>query len=258
MYEKMRAERQRLEWEIASLKAKIAELPEGKLVCVRGGRYTKWYRSDGHKSVYIPKKQKELAERLAAKKYLQARLEELLQEQKAIDFYLRHHHSNLSCAEQLLSEDSLYSELLSPYFTPEAQELKNWMSEPFESNPSYPEQCIHRTSAGILVRSKSEALIAMLLHTSKIPFRYECALPLGDVIVYPDFTIRHPRTGQLFYWEHFGMMDNPAYIKNAFSKLQLYTEHGIVPSIQLLTTYETKEHPLDFAAAENLVKLYFL
>ena len=118
MYEKMRAERQRLEWEIASLKAKIAELPEGKLVCVRGGRYTKWYRSDGHKSVYIPKKQKELAERLAAKKYLQARLEELLQEQKAIDFYLRHHHSNLSCAEQLLSEDSLYSELLSPYFTP--------------------------------------------------------------------------------------------------------------------------------------------
>lgn len=98
----------------------------------------------------------------------------------------------------------------------------------------------------------------MLLHTSKIPFRYECALPLGDVIVYPDFTIRHPRTGQLFYWEHFGMMDNPAYIKNAFSKLQLYTEHGIVPSIQLLTTYETKEHPLDFAAAENLVKLYFL
>ena len=63
LYEKMRAERQRLEWEIASLKAKIAELPEGKLVCVRGGRYTKWYRSDGHKSVYIPKKQKELAER---------------------------------------------------------------------------------------------------------------------------------------------------------------------------------------------------
>ena len=67
MYEKMRAERQRLAQEIASLKARLKEFPEGKLVCVRGGRYTKWYRSDGHKSVYIPKKQKELAERLAAK-----------------------------------------------------------------------------------------------------------------------------------------------------------------------------------------------
>ena len=63
MYEKMRAERQRLAQEIASLKARLKEFPEGKLVCVRGGRYTKWYRSDGHKSVYIPKKQKELAER---------------------------------------------------------------------------------------------------------------------------------------------------------------------------------------------------
>ena len=58
MYEKMRAERQRLAQEIASLKARLKEFPEGKLVCVRGGRYTKWYRSDGHKSVYIPKKQK--------------------------------------------------------------------------------------------------------------------------------------------------------------------------------------------------------
>ena len=189
---------------------------------------------------------------------LQARLKELLQEQRAIDFYLRHHNSDASYAEYLLSENSLYSELLSPYFTPESQELQKWMTQPYESNPAYPEQRIHKTSAGIFVRSKSEALITMLLYMNKIPFRYECALSLGNVTVYPDFTIRHPHTGQFFYWEHFGMMDNPAYAKSAFSKLQLYTEHEIVPSIQLLTTYETNEHPLDSAAAENLIKLYFL
>ena len=258
LYEKMCTERRRLDQEIASLRARLKELPEGKLVCVRNGCYTKWYRSDGHNSVYIPKKEKTLAEQLAVKKYLQMRLKELLQEQRAIDFYLRHHNPDASYAEYLLSENSLYSELLSPYFTRESQEFQKWMTQPCESNPAYPEQRIHKTSAGIFVRSKSEALITMLLYMNKIPFRYECALSLGNVTVYPDFTIRHPRTGQFFYWEHFGMMDNPAYAKSAFSKLQLYTEHGIVPSIQLLTTYETKEHPLDSAAIEDLIKLYFL
>lgn len=181
-----------------------------------------------------------------------------MQEKKAIDFYLRHHHSDAKSAEQLLSDKSVYSELLSPYFFPESQELQKWMTQPYEGNSSYPEQCIHKTSAGILVRSKSEALITMLLHINKIPFRYECALTLGDITIYPDFTIRHPQTGQFFYWEHFGMLDNPTYAKNAFSKLQLYIDHGIVPSIQLLTTYETKEYPLDSTMAENLVKFYFL
>ena len=258
LYKKMYAERRRLGQEIASLQAKISELPEGKLVCARNGSYIKWYRSDGHHSIYLPKKEKELAERLAVKKYLQMQMEELLQEKKAIDFYLRHHHSDAKSAEQLLSDKSVYSELLSPYFFPESQELQKWMTQPYEGNLSYPEQCIHKTSAGILVRSKSEALITMLLHINKIPFRYECALTLGDITIYPDFTIRHPQTGQFFYWEHFGMMDNPAYAKNAFSKLQLYIDHGIVPSIQLLTTYETKEYPLDSTMAENLVKFYFL
>ena len=258
LHETMCAERQRLEREIVSLQARLKELPEGKLVCVRNGCYTKWYRSDGHDSVYIPKREKAFAEQLAVKKYLQMRLKELLQEQRAIDFYLRHHNSDAGYAEHLLSENSLYSELLSPYFTPESQELQKWMAQPYESNPAYPEQRIHKTSAGIFVRSKSEALIAMLLYMNKIPFRYECALSLGNVTVFPDFTIRHPHTGQFFYWEPFGMMDSSVYAKNAFSKLQLYTEHGIVPSIQLLTTYETKEHPLDSAAAENLIKSYFL
>ena len=35
-----------------------------------------------------------------------------------------------------------------------------------------------------------------------IPFRYECALTLGNTTVYPDFTIMHPNTGELIYREH--------------------------------------------------------
>ena len=98
----------------------------------------------------------------------------------------------------------------------------------------------------------------MVLYRNKIPFRYECLLELGDISIFPDFTIRHPVTGQVYYWEHLGMMDNPTYNKNACSKLQLYMSNGIIPTIQLITTYETKDSPLTIEMVENIVKQYFL
>lgn len=253
----MFSERQRLEQEITSIQNKIRELPDGKLICTHNRNYIKWFQSDGHTCTYIPKRNRKLAEQLAIKKYLSLQAEDLLHEQKAIDFYLRHHITD-NHAQQLLSDDSGYSELLSPFFTPSSQEHQNWMNSPYKHNENYPEQLIHKTSSGILVRSKSEAIIAMLLHIYKIPFRYECALQLGDATIFPDFTILHPQTGQIFYWEHFGIMDNPTYQRNAFSKLELYASNGIYPSLQLITTYETKDHPLDSGIVETMTKHYFL
>ncbi len=175
----------------------------------------------------------------------------------AIEFYLKHHISAPSPAEQLLSPHSPYYELLSPYFKPENQDIANWQSSPYYRNPNYPEQLTHQASSGNMVRSKSEVLIDMILYTRRIPFRYECALELDNLIVYPDFTIRHPKTGKIFYWEHFGLMDDPNYTQNAYSKLQLYTSHNIIPTIQLITTYETKDHPLSILTVEQLVDTYF-
>lgn len=116
---------------------------------------------------------------------------------------------------------------------------------------------IHKTIPGILVRSKSEALIINALFEHKIPFRYECLLQIQNVSVYPDFTIRHPVTGEVYYWEHFGMMDNENYAHNVYSKLQLYQSVGIIPSMQLLTTFETRQNPLDYEYVELLIQYYF-
>lgn len=256
--EKMNREHRRLEKEIASLQAELSSFPEGKLICCSNGNYTKWYRSDGHKSTYLSKNNLDLARQLAVKKYLEAKLEELHSQKDAIAAYLCHRSKKSILAENLLSEDSPYSQLLSSYFRPQDPELKQWMTQPYQQNPAYPEHLIHKTSAGFYVRSKSEALIAMLLHTNRIPFRYECALSLGETTLYPDFTIRHPETGEFFYWEHFGMMDQPAYAKHAFAKLELFTSNGILPSVHLLTTFETMEQPLDLQVAEGLIKMYFL
>ena len=100
-------------------------------------------------------------------------------------------------------------------------------------------------------------MIDMLLYQNQIPFRYECALTLGNTLLHPDFTIRHPATGEYYYWEHFGLMDQPVYASNAFSKLRLYAENGILPGIHLITTYETLEHPLSMEMVEKIIKYYF-
>ena len=99
--------------------------------------------------------------------------------------------------------------------------------------------------------SKSEALIDMALFSHLIPFRYECELSLGTHILYPDFTIRHPKTDDIYYWEHFGLMDNPSYCQNVSFKLQQYSLNGIIPSIQLITTYETGTHFLTFLTSKS-------
>ncbi len=258
IYEQILSEHQRLSNQINSLQSQLKAFPTGKLVCTRNASRYKWYRSNGKKSTYIPKKQKGLAEQLAIKKYLTCLLEDSLHEQKALEFYLRHHAPGMGKAEQLLTTPSEFQALLSNHFKPADQEKLLWMNSPYERNPNYPEQLTHRTYSGYYVRSKSELLIDMALRTHKLPFRYECALELEDVVLYPDFTILHPLSGEYIYWEHFGIMDDPDYRQSFYSKIRLYTSHGIIPNINLLTTFETKQHPLDTEQIEHTIQTFLL
>lgn len=243
---------------LETLQTQVLSLPDGKLICGRSGKYYKWYRSDGHEKIYIPKKQQALAEKLALKKYLKAEIADLLSEKKALESYLKLHGSSANNVEELLCNNTEYQKLLEPYFQNETLNIERWKKEAFEQNKLYPEQLIHSTASGNYVRSKSEMLIDLYLYKNRIPFRYECALQLGEITIFPDFTILHPVTQQIYYWEHFGRMDDPKYIKNACSKLQLYALNGIIPSIQLITTYETRENPLSISTIDAIVSQYFL
>lgn len=230
-------------------------MPEGKLICVHNGKYKKWYQSDGHQSIYIPKKNRELAEKLATKKYLVKKQEQLTNELTAIKKYLKQ-VEKVKEPEELFSYID-YKELLPVSLVSDENNYDFGENDAYKSNEKYSEQLSHRTSTGIMVRSKSESLIAMSLHMQNIPFRYECELKLGDMVIYPDFTIRHPITGEYYYWEHFGMIDNPAYCNNMLSKLQLYISNEIYPSMRLITTYETKKNPLDLKIVNDLIRHYF-
>jgi len=256
-YYQIKKERQRLNKQISALRARLQSLPEGKLLCTHNGNYSKWYLSNGASPIYIPKKERQFAAKLAERNYLSLLLEDLQQECRALDAYLQHHRTTKS-AEHFLSHSPEHRNLIFSAALPLSAELSDWINTPYKQNPKHPEQLVHRSVSGHMLRSKSEVFIDMALFNNKLPFRYECALILGDVVLYPDFTIRHPKTGKTYYWEHFGRMDDPSYIKNACSKLEIYTSHGIVPSIHLITTYETRNHPLNPSVIEQIIEEYFL
>lgn len=256
-YQRMLKQNQDLKEKIKSITNQIAKLPKGKFYCTHSRNHSKWYVSDGKVSTYIPKKKRKYAEQLAKKKYLQALKEDLENESRAIEFYLRHYKNDVGKAERLLS-DPAYQELLSPEFQPQSEKLSEWQNETFKSCPYHLENLIHRTASGRFVRSKSEAIIDMFLSLNKIPFHYEEELVLGNTTIYPDFTIRHPRTGEVFYWEHFGMMDDSEYVRETSRKIQKYSLNEIVPGINLITTYETEKSPLSTEMVEKIIDYYFL
>ena len=74
---------------------------------------------------------------------------------------------------------------------------------------------------------------------------------------YPDFTVMHPKTDQILYWEHFGLMDDLSYRKSAAHKVQRYMEHGIFPSDKLITTYESGDTPFTPQITEKTIAHFF-
>lgn len=254
----MLAESKRLENEINKLNKEIKKLPEGKFVCTKNGNSFKWFVSINNQLEYIPKKKKAYAEKLAIKRHFMSELDKFSKELRAIKYYLKHSSNDLYDSNSQLLFRPGYRDLLLPYFTPKNEVIEKWMNEPYEQNQKYPEQLTIKTTSGKMVRSKSEAFIDMMLYANKIPFRYECALDLGGTTYYPDYTIMHPRSGEIFYWEHFGMMDDSIYAGQAFSKLHTYSRYGIIPSINLITTYETGDNPLDLDAVQKIIEQYFV
>ena len=108
------------------------------------------------------------------------------------------------------------------------------------------------------VRSKSELIIADLLNKEEIPYRYECPIYLkGMGKIYPDFTVLNVKQRKEYYWEHFGMMDDPVYVKKTLQKITAYELNGIFPGEELIITYETRKNPLNRKVVNSIIRHYF-
>ena len=257
-YDIVKARINRIKEELMELESLQRQLLEGDLICAKNETRYKWYLSNQGKSQYLARKELELAEKLALKKYYESKHKDLQCELEACEAYVCVAASTeADRAEQILLHPE-YERLLAGEFASRSKELEEWRNADYERCQNYPEKLLIKGTQGKMLRSKSEAMIDRVLFAEGIPFRYEEKIVLGGTILYPDFTIRHPKTGEFFYWEHFGMMDNAEYINHACKKFKIYCENGIIPSVSLILSYETQEHPFSINEAERIVTQYFL
>lgn len=155
--------------------------------------------------------------------------------------------------------DHRFGELLgSEYYLEDDLCIKEWRKKPECMNPYKPELRIHETKKGILVRSKSEALIADMLFDLGIEFKYEPELWINGEVYYPDFEILHPTSLTLIWWEHLGRLHDPKYVYKNIGKVESYARGGIQQGRNLIITKETAELPLTRGMVEEQMNYYGL
>ena len=237
--------------------------PEGRLVANKNGTGYKWFRvstdeanSDSTRRQYLKKTEEDLARQLVYKMYLKRHKDAAEKEIHAIDAYLKRAPKRLP--ESLLYECPEYARLLSDRLIPADEEIRQWQAANYIMNPIFPDMRQIRTLRGERVRSKSETMIADALYRNNIPYRYECRLDIDYPDVYPDFTILHPKDRRILIWEHFGRMDEEEYINKYHIKMRTFVANGYIPSINLLTTFETKNDRFESVTVDWMLKQYFL
>ena len=132
-----------------------------------------------------------------------------------------------------------------------------WQEEEYNNRWMSRKDHAYDTPRGEKVRSKSEWIIASMLYEAGVPYRYEETVALNEdfqVFLYPDFTVLNKRTRKVYYWEHFGRMDDPEYITNSFMpKMNEYYNFEFLPGDKLLMTFESKGHPLDTTEVKRII-----
>lgn len=122
-------------------------------------------------------------------------------------------------------------------------------------NTFYEERLIHHTIEGEIVRSKSEVIIANCLHYNELEYEYEPVLELEPgKPVRPDFKIVDGDTGEVWYWEHCGMMNDNGYVKRWEEKKKFYNKHGIREKKNLIVTFDDEHGGIDSSYIDKLIK----
>lgn len=104
------------------------------------------------------------------------------------------------------------------------------------------------------MRDYERGSIANLLYQLHIPFLYEPIIVINGIEYAPDFIIMIPSTGMLYMWEHFGMMDNPDYVRKNLGKIELYAQKGWILGQNLILTTETYDSPFNVEKAEYALR----
>lgn len=253
----------------------LQKSPEGKLrVDKRGGSLRYYHVTEPGKpnGKYMPvafgeRKIRTLARRLSQKCYDLAVVEELQREADEISrFVTCYNPQRLSQIFDEMNEG--VRRFAVPLQMSDEQYVERWLAVPYVGRAFSPNDPVLMTLRGERLRSKSEIIIAEVLTQMAIPYRYEFPLKMSvgrtdgqlkkAATFYPDFTCLNIRTRQEFIWEHFGLMDDASYARNAMEKLDVYESNGIYFGDRLIFTKEFSDKPLDVNQVQRLAEKFLL
>ena len=251
-----------------SLKNENENLPVGRLRIAQRNQHPEFYlvpEKSNEQGKYIQKENHDLAVQLAQKDYNCKILKIINKEITGLQNYLTQTDNGNAIQNQFEKLSVSRQNLISPVTFPDKGFIENWLSITWQGLPFSDDAPDLFTENKERVRSKSEVIIANSLLHNNIPYHYEFPLTLynkghknAPVTIYPDFCCLNTRTHKEFYWEHFGLMDNPEYAKKTTSKLRLYAENNYFPGRNLIITMETQSEQLSTLQIEQLIKEFLM
>lgn len=261
--ENLKMEMTELEKEIGHLKNTLQDAPKGRIEIKKNRSRIQYYyarEETPYKLQYIRKCDEQLAINIVQRDYSQNVLKCLEQRYKIVNAAFEVYEKT-DTRKRYKKTNAERKKLI----TPRKCDLSNdeyvraWLEIPYQGKVFALTDPEIYTVKGERVRSKSEKIIADALERKGVPYRYECPICLsGGIHVYPDFTVLNKQTRDIFYIEHFGMMDNPEYAEKVIRKIEEYEKNGIFPGKQLLMTFETKNRPLNTSILCKMISEYLL
>ena len=116
-----------------------------------------------------------------------------------------------------------------------------------------PEHLNQSGPGGLRLRSKSEVIVAQVLHELGISFSYEQPLQSRTNphdFRLPDFTVSYE--GDVYYWEHLGMLAVPSYREQWIRKRAWYEANGYLP--RLITSEDSPDGGIDVEAMRGTAR----
>ena len=245
--------------------------PEGSLLCQENhgkNQFLHYTEKDGKKHRKVITKDIDLQKALAQKEFARRSLEIL---NKDIEILRQAINSiqPFDPNEILKSMGNGYQKLPTDYFfnpnklvtslnlngeiKAKIDRHREWGRQPYKQSAYREEEKTNRTSKGLLVRSKSEVLIIEMLYKwYDMPHRYEQEQTINGIIIDPDLTFEDA-FGELFYWEHLGMMDDERYAERNFRKLKKYYSAGLIPGDNLILSFD-RQGKIDMSYIDSIIK----
>ncbi|MCQ2530680.1 MAG: hypothetical protein MJ086_05420 [Lachnospiraceae bacterium] len=236
----------------------LATLPEGHLIVQKSEKYYSCYHECGKSRQYLGSDDNKLILQLAKKAYIKKYIRYAENEVQAIEAYLKKKNPEIPSPSQYLTDHPFISQIISPALYGANGDLAAWANAPYDQTSFRPEGLTIRTAQGHLVRSKSECIIANALLASSIPYRYEEASQFNGIELRPDFKI-YKENGELFIWEHLGLLDKEEYVQNALWKIKNYISAGFYPGVNLILTADTEAgQAIDSYAVQKIIDTFLL